>query len=424
MRTRRLSRRRFLSCGAGLTIGTFAAPLFLKPGVLSAAGAPGASDRVTVGCIGTGGRCQQLMRQLPDDTQIAALSDCFLRRCEEARARHKASWDLYQDYRKLLERKDIEAVVVGTPDHGRVLPCIRACQAGKDVYAEKPLTATVSEGRVLVNAVRKYKRIFQVGTQQRSMELNDFACAFVRNGGIGKLHTVQCCNYPGPAVYTGLPEEPVPEGLDWDMWIGPTETRPYSARIQFGWMGWRDYSGGEMTNWGAHGMDQVQWALGMSHSGPVEIKAETPGPNGKVTMRYANGVVVKIELEQGPMGGAVFHGDKGTMLIDRNHYEAKPASLVVDAPSAALAEKWQAADWPANLHLRNWIMCVKSRKLPVADVEIGHRSVSVCHLANIAREIGRPLVWDPEKETFTGDAEANAYLARPRRAAHALPADV
>jgi predicted dehydrogenase len=421
MHTRRCSRRRFLSYGCKVTAGAFAAPLLLKPGVLAAAGAPGAGDRVIVGWIGTGGRGQQLMRQLPEDAQIAALCDCFVTRSEEAKARHKASWDIYQDYRKILERKDIDAFVIATTDHGRVLPSIRACQAGKDVYAEKPLTATISEGRALVNAARKHKRIFQVGTQQRSMEMNDFACAFVRNGGLGKVHTVQCCNYPGPGVYTGLPEDPIPQGLDWDMWVGPTELRPYSSRLQFGWMGWRDYSGGEMTNWGAHGMDQVQWALGTSQTGPVELTPVTPGPNGKVTLRYANGVVVKIELDGGPMGGAVFHGEKGTMTIDRNFFAADPATLVADAPPAAAAEKWKAADWPANYHIRNWVMCIKSRKLPAADVEIGHRSVSVCHLVNIVREIGRPLAWDPEKEVFTGDAEANAYLARPRRAAYALP---
>ncbi len=420
MQTRACTRRRFLRYGAGLAAGACAAPVFIAPGVLAA---PGANDRVTVGFIGTGGRGQQLMRQLPDDAQIAALCDCFVTRSQEAKARHKADWDIYQDYRKVLERKDIEAFVIATTDHGRVLPCIRACQAGKDVYAEKPLTVTIREGRALAGAVRKHTRIFQVGTQQRSMELNDFACAFVRNGGIGKVQAVQCHNYPGPGVYTGLPEEPMPEGLDWDMWVGPTELRPYHSRLQFGWMGWRDYSGGEMTNWGAHGLDQVQWALGMSLSGPVEIRPETPGPNGKVSMRYASGVVVRIELDQGPLGGAVFHGDKGTIEIDRNHYAVTPAELVVDPPHASVADKWQAADWPANQHLRNWIMCVKSRKLPVADVEIGHRSVSVCHLANIAREIGRPLAWDPDKEVFPGDAEANAFLARPRRAAHELPAE-
>ncbi len=423
MRARRCSRRRFFRRGAGLAAGAWAAPMLMGPGVLAAPDAPGANDRVTVGFIGTGGRGQQLMRQLPADARIAALCDCFVTRSEEAKARHRADWDIYQDYRKVLERKDIEAFVIATTDHGRVLPCIRACQAGKDVYAEKPLIVTIREGRALVNAVRRHRRIFQVGTQQRSMEMNDFACAFVRNGGIGKVHTVQCHNYPGPGVYTGLPEEPKPDGLDWDLWIGPTELRPYHARLQFGWMGWRDYSGGEMTNWGAHGLDQVQWALGFSLSGPVEIRPATAGPNGQVSMRYANGTEVRIELEQGPLGGAVFHGEKGAIEIDRNRYAATPPELIVDPPHAALADKWQAADWPADQHLRNWIMCVKSRKLPVADVEIGHRSVSVCHLANIAREIGRPLAWDPDREIFPGDAEANAFLARPRRAAHELPAE-
>jgi predicted dehydrogenase len=412
---RKVTRRHFLGRTAAVVAGV---PLFVRSAVR---GAPSPSDRVSVGFIATGGRAQQLMKQLPEDAQIVAICDCFLPRCEEANKRLGTSYEIYQDYRKLLERKDIEAVVVGTTDHGRVLPCIHACQAGKDIYAEKPLTLTIREGRVLADAVRKYGRVFQTGTQQRSMELNEFACRFVREGGIGKVHTVVCHNYPGPRPYTGLPEETQPAGLDWDRWCSRTELLPYNRNLQFGWMAWRSYSGGEMTNWGAHGMDQVQWGLGMSESGPVEIRPVTAGTNGQVHMNYASGVLVKLELNDGPMGGAIFVGDKGTIHVDRNLYRVTPPELVKDAPDAGLAEKWNAQDWPANHHLRNWVTCIKSRKRPVSDAEIGHRSITVCHLANIAREAGRTLRWDPARELFVDDAEANTYLERPRRKGYELP---
>jgi predicted dehydrogenase len=417
--TKTSSRRRFLARGAACLAG---APLLVKSGVLGAPGLPGPADRVTVGFIGTGGRGRQLMKQLPPDARIAAICDCYLPRCEETNKNAGTSYPVYQDYRKLLDRTDIEAVVVPTTDHGRVIPCIHACQAGKDIYAEKPLTLTIHEGRVLCNAVKKHKRVFQTGTQQRSMEMNDFACRFVREGGLGKVRAVRCCNYTGPRRYTGLPEQPVPKGLDWNTWLSRTEFRPYNSSLQFGWMAWRSYSGGEMTNWGAHGMDQVQWALGASESGPLEVWPVTAGPNGQVAMRYPNGVTVTLEIGQGgPMGGAIVVGEKGEIRIDRNTFTVKPAELVTDPPDPGLAAKWRLQDWPANYHLRNWVMCIKSRKRPVSDAEIGHRSITVCHLANIAREAGRRLTWDPVAETFPGDAEANAYLERPRRTGFELP---
>ncbi len=415
------TRRRFLRT-AGSVCAAASAPLFLPSGVLAQAGRPGPSDRVTLGFIGTGGRSRMLMDQIPKDSQILAICDCFLPRCQETLKQKGTKWDVYQDYRKILERKDIEAVVVPVTDHARVFICIHACRAGKDIYAEKPLSVTIAESRVLVNAVRKYRRVFQTGSQQRSMEMNDFACGFVRDGGIGKVHTVLCTKYPGPRCYQGLPEKPIPEGLDWDKWCAQTELRPYNPSLQFGWMAWRSYSGGEMTNWGAHGMDQVQWALGQSQSGPLAVKPLTEGPNGKVEFLYPGGVKVRLEItDNPPMGGAVFIGDKGRIRIDRNRFVVDPPELVKNAPDSGLAEKWKGNTWPANMHIKNWIMCVKARRKPVADVEIGHRSISVCHLANIAREIGRPLKWDAEKERFKEDKEADCYLDRPKRKGYELP---
>jgi len=419
-RSNRLSRRRVLKHAALASAGV-AAPYLIPSGVLAAPGRPGANDRVVLGFIGTGGRARQLMDHVPADGRIVAICDCYRERYLQTLAEKKQNWKTYQYYRDMLETENLDAVVVATTDHARVLPCIHACQAGLDVYAEKPLTLTIREGRVLVNAVRKHKRVFQVGSQQRTMEMNRFACEVVRTGGIGKLKRVQCVCYPGPRDYEGLPEQPIPEGDDWDVWQAQTEARPFNHALQFGWMGWRAYSGGQMTNWGAHGVDQIQWALGKSESGPVEIWPVTPGPGGKVSMRYDNGVQVDYELRQGPMGGAVFIGSEAKMNIDRNGFKTDPPDCVKNPPDPAVAEPWEGPGWISRPHIQNWIDCIKTRKHPNADVEIGHRSISVCHLANIARQIGRRLRWDPDKETFPGDAEANAYVDRPRRKGWELP---
>lgn len=432
---KKISRRCFLKQTAAAAASGAAAPWILSSGAGSSAANPAPSDRVVIGVIGIGNRGRQLTGFVVKDLkqgQVVAISDCYIKNMEitleMCKTRWadfvKTKWATYQDYRKMLDGEKLDAVIVATTDHGRVLPCIRACQAGLDVYAEKPLTLTIAEGRPLVNAARKYKRVFQVGSQQRTMEMNRFACELVRNGGIGKVTLVQGVNYPGPKRYAGLPEQPIPEGDDWDAWQGQAPARPFNKELQFGWMQWRDYSGGEMTNWGAHGCDQVQWALGMSQSGPVEIWPLTEGPSGKVAMRYANGVEVRYELDNGPLGGAVFTGEKCKMTIDRNTFTTDPPDFVKNRPDTEAARIWEGPDWNAQQHIQNWLMSVKTREKPNADVEIGHRSITVCHLANIAREIGRKVRWDPERETFPGDDEANAYVSRPRRKGYELPEPV
>ena len=390
----------------------------------------GANDAVKIGVIGVGGRARQLISQLPDDARVVAVADCYAARTDQAKAEADANWPAYGDYRRMLDTESLDAVIVATPDHGRTRPCVHACQAGLDVYAEKPLTAYVSEGRALVDAVRKYDRVCQVGTQQRTMELNEYCCRFVREGGLGPLKVVRAVKYPGPRTYDGLPEEPVPEGDDWDMWCGPTPLRPFNPALQFGWMQWRAYSGGETTNWGAHGVDQIQWALGKSLSGPREIAPLTPGQDGAVRLVYeevapalsADGrVEVRFDLEKGPMGGAVFTGEKAKLEVNRNRFASNPAGFLTGAPDPAVREKWELPGWIAGPHLANWIDCIRSRERPNADVEVGHRSITVCHLVNIARELGRPLRWDPAAERFEDDAAANALLTRERRAGYELP---
>jgi len=420
------TRRQFLK-----TAGTVAAPLFISARALGAPGKTGANDRIAVGAIGVGGRGKLLLEQLPEAAEIVALSDCNLPRAEGFKANKGGDWPVYQDYRELLDRPDIDAVVVATGEFQRVLPCIHAVEAGKDVYAEKPLTLYVREGRVLVDAVRRHERVFQVGTQQRSMEVNRVACELIRSGGLGKVREVRAINYPGaeasPAEFP--PGQPVPEGLDWSVWLNQAAWREFHPDWM-GWMRWRDFAGGEMTNWGAHGVDQIQWALGMDDTGPMEIRPLSAGPNGQVSMRYANGVEVKFITEpgRGPMGGAVFTCERGKLEINRNKFVSNPPEIAEQLRQQVdIAEeerKWsdQLALWQARWHMQNWIDCIHTRQRPVADVEIGHRSISVCHLANIARAVGRPLQWDPASEQFVGDEDANKHLDRERREGFELPA--
>jgi predicted dehydrogenase len=425
------NRRQFLgTTAAALAAGAFGAPLFVPRRALSASGRPGANDRIRVGAIGVGGRATLLLQQLPESAEIVALCDCNLSRVEHFKAKHKGNWPVYQDYRKVLDRKDIDAVIVATGEFQRVLPCIHACQAGKDVYAEKPLTLYVREGRALVNAVRHYDRILQVGSQQRSMEMNRVACEMVRSGRLGKVLEVRAINYTGPeaTLHKSFPAKAVPKGLDWNVWLNQAAWREFNPEWM-GWMRWRDFSGGEMTNWGAHGVDQIQWALGMDGTGPADIKPLSEGPNGQVAMRYPNGVEVNFVLKQGhgPMGGAVFVCEKGKLEINRNKFSSNPpeiaAELLKQVNEAEEERKWSddLALWQARWHMQNWLDCIRSRKRPVADVEIGHRSITVCHLANIARAAGRPLRWDAAHEQFEGDDQANSYLDRPRRHGFELP---
>jgi predicted dehydrogenase len=414
------SRRSFLKHFAA-TSAAISAPTFIPARVLGLEKAPPASEQIYIGVIGVGNRARQLIDQVPAGAKVVALADCYIKWAIDTAKERKANWAVYQDYRQMLDNEKLDAVIVATPDHGRTLPCIAALQAGLDVYAEKPLTAYVREGRVLVDAVRKHERILQVGTQQRTMEINRFCCEFVRDGKLGRIKRVSAVNYPGPKPISGLAEEPIPEGNNWDMWCGPTKLRPFNAKLQFAWGQWRDYSGGEMTNWGAHGVDQIQWALGQSLTGPTELWPEEPGAEGKVSMRYADGTLVNFERKDAPMGGAVFIGEDCKMEINRNRFATNPPDFVKDAPAAAVQEKWEGEGWIARPHIQNWLDCIKTRQLPNADVEIAHRSITVCHLLNITRELNRRVRWDPDNEKFIDDDEANLLLDRPRRSGYELP---
>jgi len=436
--TAAFSRRHFLRQGARLAAAGVAAPYFIPSGVLAADGRPGANDRIGIGFIGIGRQASDLLKLMLNrpEARFVAVADVNLKRAQSAAAKNNGV--AFQDYRRLLERKDVDAIITATPEHWRALICIAACQAGKDIYGEKPMTLTIREGRLMVEAVRKYQRVFQTGSQQRSMWANHVGCELVRNGAIGKIKRVIAYNYP-TSWECALPAEPIPEGLDWDMWCGPTEVAPYNKdlylpRANPGWLSFRPYSGGEMTGWGAHGFDQVQCALGMDESGPIEVWTEGPkfnppkytaaepqargdklGSEPKVFFRYPGDTV--MELANGPMGGAIFIGEKGKITIDRAICRSDPPGLA----EAALDKRQNGF---TENHLKNWLDCIKSRQKPIADVEIGHRSATVCHLGNIARWTGRKLRWDPVKELFPDDAGANQYLDRQRRQPWELPKTV
>lgn len=410
-------------------------PQWIPSGVLAADGRPGANDRIGVGFIGIGRQASDLMKLLVglSEARVVAVADVNLKRAEAAAAKQGAT--AYQNYRKLLERKDVDAIITATPEHWRALIVLESCQAGKDLYVEKPMTLTIREGRLMVQAVRKYRRVLQTGSQQRSMLPNYVGCDMVRQGKLGKIQRVIAHNYPSP--WEGkLPAEPVPEGLDWEMWCGPEALVPYNKdlylpRANPGWLSFRPYSGGEMTGWGAHGFDQVQWALGMDNSGPLEVWTEGPAydpptyaaaepkargdkicQQPKVFFRYAGDIV--MELGDGPDGGAIFVGEKGKLTIDRAICKSDPPELAEEAMENR-PKKFN------EHHLRNWLSCIKSREKPVADVETGHRSATVCHLGNIARWTGRKLRWDPVQERFPDDPKANEYLERERRKPYTLP---
>jgi predicted dehydrogenase len=427
------TRRRFLGAAALAAAGV-AVPYVLPSEVWGAPGKPGPNDRIGIGGIGIGRQGIEVFSAAIGHKlgRAVAVADANIRRAGQTAQRLKIQ--AYQDYHKLLARKDVDAIVTATPDHWRSLVAIHACQAEKDVYAEKPLTLTIREGRLMVEAARKYGRVFQTGSQQRSNAVNRVGCALVRAGRIGKLSRVLAHNYPSP-WQCALPAQPVPDGLDWDLWCGPIEPMPYhidlcTPRAKPGWISFRPCSGGEMTGWGAHGLDQAQWGLGSDAGGPIEVWTEGPKfdpptyakPESQargdklcsrptVFFRYAGDIV--MELGAGPAGGAKFFGEHGSISIDRGQCTSDPPELAREAVAAARGA-------PED-HMGNWLECIRSRQRPNADVEIGHRSATVCHLGNIARWVGRRLRWDPVKECFPDDAEANAHLERKRRKGYELP---
>jgi predicted dehydrogenase len=399
-------------------------PQIVKSSVLGLDGAVAPSNRIYMGCIGVGGQGTRQMAGgiwSPEGGFIAQPSVRVIAVCDANKNNVERAKNIvnqrygnqdcaaYRDFREVIARKDIDAVLIATGERWHPYIGVCAAKAGKDIYCEKPVSLTIHEARVLANTVKQYGVIFQIGTQQRSMNNFRFACELVRNGYIGEVKHVTADVSGGP-VHCDLPGEPVPEWLDWDLWLGPSPWRPYNSRIVGGWMSYFDYSGGDMTNWGAHVFDIVQWGLGMDDSGPVEVVP----PNGKdvkfLTYRYANGVIVERNSIPGMSKGIMFTGTKGVVKVSREVFETDPPSLM------------QVKIKPNEIHLHystnhhtDFINSVKNRTRPASDAEIACRSITVAHIGNIACDLGRPLKWDPVNEKFVGDEEANKRIARPMR---------
>ncbi|MGQ9591830.1 MAG: Gfo/Idh/MocA family protein [Planctomycetota bacterium] len=408
----RTTRREFLRRSAAAA-GALALPA-IHPGELR-----GANERIAMGAIGCGGQGTGDMNALKGSGEVeyAAVCDVYAPNRERARAMNGPSCAGYNDFRELLDRRDIDAVSIATPDHWHALIAIAACQAGKDVYCQKPLSLTIAEGRAMVNAARRYRRVFQTGSQQRSERTFHYACELVRNGRIGKLTSVK--TFVGRNPTCGYdPDSDPPPGLDWNMYLGPAKWVPFNRRRfiwDFRWF--YDYSGGNLTDWGAHHNDIAQWALGMDASGPVEIDGKGTFPVSglfdtpetyEVTYTYANGLKVTCSSEG---NNVFFYGTGGWIRVNRGQLESDPPSIIQDPIRSDEIRLYESRN-----HYANFLECVRTRKLPIADVEVGHRSVTVCHLGNISIRLGRSIRWDPEKEEIAGDEEASRWLARPMRA--------
>lgn len=425
----RVSRREFVRAAAATTM---TGPSILSASALGSVGRTAANARIGLGIIGCGKRTFELLGPFLNhaDYQVVAVCDVDTQRREHAK---KLTDDKYGagagggcaqmlDYREVLARPDVDAVLVMTPDHWHANQVIDAARAGKDIYCEKPMSLTLGEGKAMMDAVRKHGRVFQTGSQQRTEYDGKFrtACEYVRAGRIGQVMTVHV-GVGESSLPCDLPEEPMQAGLDWDRWLGPAPMRPYNSTLSPRgvhthypkWRLYREYSGGMMTDFGAHHFDIAQWGLGMDASGPVEVRP----PHDEKSMygarfKYASGV----EMVHGGPSGVTFIGTQGIIQVDRDRLVSMPDSIL----KQPLTEK-DARLPVAQNHIADWTACIKSRQRCICDVEVGARSVAVCHLANLAYWHRRALKWDPAAWEFPGDAEANGWRDYSRRTGYELP---
>jgi len=438
---RNITRRRFLKTAAGVGLGAAGFPYIVASSALGKAGTIAPSNRIVMGCIGVAGRGTDNMKTFManPDVQMVAVCDVDARRRGPARDivnKNYGNTDCaaYNDFRELLAREDIDAVMIATPDHWHGLIAIAAAKAGKDIYCEKALTNTIAEGRAVCDAVKRYGRVLQTGSQERSGHNARFACELIRNGRIGKLHTIRV-NLPLDGGHSGVvdpeieptprfdyppePVMPVPEHFDYDMWLGPRPWAPYTYARVDDWRLILDYGGGEMTDRGAHVIDIAQLGNGTDDTGPVEITGRGRAPrrglfNTFITFqfecKYASGVRM-IGRSRGNRG-VKFEGTAGWVFIHIHggRLDSHPKSLLKEFIG------------PNEIHLgrnpghhRNFLDSVRTRRQPAASAEVGHRTASICHLVNIAMLTERRLKWDPQREQITNDPHANRMLARPMR---------
>lgn len=427
-----VSRRRFLKA-ATITVGAFT----IVPRHVLGRGFTAPSDKVTLGFIGCGRQSSGLSARFTTnaEAQIVAASDVFTAKMEwfqkrvaglYAEHRSTPSYNgvkTYLEYEDMLERDDIDGIVVATPDHWHAIPAIAAMKSGKDVYCEKPLSHTIQEGRAMIKAADKYGRVLQTGSMQRSRKNFLHACELVRNGYVGTIKKV-LVNVGDPAVPYDLEAEKMPANFNWDRWCGPSPVLPYHSllapttnNIKY-WPQWRkykEYGGGILCDWGAHMFDIAQWGLGMDHTGPVEW---TPPSDPKavrgLVMKYANGVEV-VHEDFGRGWGVRFIGSEGSLDISRQYLDSDPANIVT---AEIKSGETRLYDTKEN-HYQDWLNAMKDRSKPICHGEVGHRSASICNIANIAYWLNRPLKWDPIKEKFN-DREANKLRKKKYRKGYKL----
>jgi len=432
-----LNRREFLKSSVVTASVVFSTPAIIPA---SAFGANAPSERIVVGCIGVGRMGLADMKEVLGfkQAQVVAVCDVDSKRIKHAQhlvethySRQSNSGTFkgcagYKDFRELVAREDIDAVLIATPDHWHALPAIAAARAGKDIFLQKPLTLTIEEGRVLSDTVQRYGRIFQVGSQQRSETNFRFACELVRNGRVGKLQKV-LVGLPTDPGTGPEPTMPIPENLDYNMWLGPapwakyTEKRvhPQNSYDRPGWLRIQDYGAGMITGWGSHHLDIAQWAMGTEFTGPVEIVGQAEYPKDglwdvhgafQIEYTYAGGVKLICADNQKNKPGVFFEATEGWVYVDRGRLDAQPKALLSSTIGPNEIHLYQS-----NNHKANFLECIKSRSPTVAPVEVGHRSCTLCLLGDIAMRLGQKLKWDPQKERFIDNELANRMLSRPMR---------
>jgi predicted dehydrogenase len=403
----------------------------------------GANRRIRIGLIGCGGMGTSDLRQaLRLGAHVVAL--CDVDDAQSARVKDLVSKDFSQtpelvtrDFRHVLDRKDVDAVIVATPDHWHALPTVLACQAGKDVYVEKPLSLTIGEGRTMVDVARKHTRVVQMGTQQRSAPHYASAVDYVKSGALGKIRLVKTWAYQDWMGNIPVkPDGPPPAGVDYDMWLGPAPQRPFNPnRFHFNFRWYYDYSGGLMTDWGAHMIDIANWGMGVKAPnacvsvggkfGFPDDAEETPDTQQALWEFEGYSMIWEhaTAVGQGPYmrdHGVAFHGNNGVLVVDRGGWEVYP-----ETETSQGRKKYRYAGEPRRgtggvdyhqAHVRNFLECMDSRKPPRSDVEVGHNSMIACHLGNIAFRAKRRIQWDVDGERVVGDAEAQAMVDKPYRA--------
>ncbi len=417
---RALTRRGFLGATAAM-----AGPLLIPASALGKAGTAAPSGLLTMGCIGIGNMGTTDLQNFLSNPGVRVLAVCDVH--AERRSRARALVDeayqnqdcaAYNDFREVLARDDIDTVMIATPDHWHALIAIEAARAGKDIYCEKPISLTVAEGRAVVETMAACGRVYQSGTQRRSIGCFRFAVDVALSGMLGKIHTIHTCLMAGPACGV-QPIEPVPEGFDYDMWLGPAPAAPYTTRRCQGSFRWiYDYSGGQLTDIGAHFNDLAQWGNNTELSGPIQYEGRAEFPKEglfdtpvhyEVVATYADGV--RLIFHDTEPRAVRFEGDEGWVMVDDDgNVDASPKSIL----RTRRIMKQNYFNWTG--HHQNFLDCVRTRAVPIAPPEVAQRSTTTCHLGNICLRLGRPLRWNLETERFIDDPDADRMLTRAMRA--------